>query len=101
MTFLPPSFKNHSEICFPPEEKVEAWNILMRFRDYVVTLGLTSKQGRILCGDLMFSGHTISLAIMYFVVCRYTPRRSTFPCLRFCPQQRPISGSDAGPSGGR
>lgn len=28
------------------------------FVTYVVTLGLTSGQEKILCGDLMFSGHT-------------------------------------------
>lgn len=45
-----------------------------RFVTYVVTLGLTSGQERILCGDLMFSGHTVVLTIMYFVQLRYTPK---------------------------
>lgn len=46
-----------------------------RFVTYVVTLGLTSGQEKILCGDLMFSGHTVVLTIMYFTQLQYTPRR--------------------------
>ncbi|PIO77405.1 hypothetical protein TELCIR_00482 [Teladorsagia circumcincta] len=48
--------------------------IATRFLTYVVTLGLTSGQEKILCGDLMFSGHTVVLTIMYFVQLQYTPR---------------------------
>lgn len=39
-----------------------------------MTLGLNSGQDRILCGDLMFSGHTVVLTIMYFTQLQYTPR---------------------------
>jgi hypothetical protein len=46
-----------------------------RFVTYVVTLGLTSGQEKILCGDLMFSGHTVVLATMYFTQLHYTPRK--------------------------
>jgi shingomyelin synthase len=48
--------------------------IARRFVTYVVTLGLTSGQEKILCGDLMFSGHTVVLATMYFTQLHYTPR---------------------------
>jgi hypothetical protein len=40
-------------------------------------LGLTSGQEKILCGDLMFSGHTVVLATMYFTQLHYTPRGLT------------------------
>lgn len=51
----------------------------------MITLGLTSKQGKILCGDLMFSGHTISLSLMYFFLVRYTPRRAWLLRWLMCP----------------
>lgn len=52
--------------------------INFRFVTYVVTLGLTSGQDKILCGDLMFSGHTVVLTIMYFTLLQYTPRRLVY-----------------------
>jgi len=51
-----------------------ATEVATRFVTYVVTLGLTSGQEKILCGDLMFSGHTVVLTIMYFTQLHYTPR---------------------------
>ena len=40
-----------------------------------MTLGLTSGQDKILCGDLMFSGHTVVLTLMFFVIQQYTPKK--------------------------
>uniref|UniRef100_A0A915DAN1 Sphingomyelin synthase-like domain-containing protein n=1 Tax=Ditylenchus dipsaci TaxID=166011 RepID=A0A915DAN1_9BILA len=80
VTFLPPSFSNRDEVCQPQINRTTIFNgmyateIATRFVTYVVTLGLTSGQEQILCGDLMFSGHTVVLTIMYFVQLQYTPR---------------------------
>uniref|UniRef100_A0A7E4W8W4 PAP2_C domain-containing protein n=1 Tax=Panagrellus redivivus TaxID=6233 RepID=A0A7E4W8W4_PANRE len=76
VTFLPPSFHNRDEICEPQVNRSAMYTteILHRFVTYVVTLGLTSGQEKILCGDLMFSGHTVVLTIMYFVQLQYTPK---------------------------
>ncbi|GMT32212.1 hypothetical protein PFISCL1PPCAC_23509 [Pristionchus fissidentatus] len=76
VTFLPPSFHNRDEICQPQVNRTAMYGmeIATRFLTYVVTLGLTSGQDKILCGDLMFSGHTIVLTLMYFVQLQYTPR---------------------------
>ncbi|KAI6232383.1 Phosphatidylcholine:ceramide cholinephosphotransferase 2 [Aphelenchoides besseyi] len=79
VTFLPPSFNNREEICQPQSNqtggnRMYASEIATRFLTYVVTLGLTSGQEKILCGDLMFSGHTVVLTIMYFTQLQYTPR---------------------------
>lgn len=76
VTFLPPSFHNRDEICQPQVNRTAMYGmeIATRFLTYVVTLGLTSGQDKILCGDLMFSGHTVVLTIMYFVQLQYTPR---------------------------
>ncbi|VDK80924.1 unnamed protein product [Litomosoides sigmodontis] len=80
LTFLPPSFQNRDEICLPQVNRTAmyATEITTRFVTYVVTLGLTSGQDKILCGDLMFSGHTIVLTIMYFTLLQYTPRRLVY-----------------------
>ncbi|KAK0403654.1 hypothetical protein QR680_017051 [Steinernema hermaphroditum] len=76
VTFLPTSFANREEICLPQVNRTAmyATEIATRFLTYVVTLGLTSGQDKILCGDLMFSGHTVVLTIMYFTQLQYTPR---------------------------
>ncbi|CAB3410150.1 unnamed protein product [Caenorhabditis bovis] len=76
VTFLPPSFHNRDEICQPQVNRTAMYGmeIATRFLTYVITLGLTSGQEKILCGDLMFSGHTVVLTIMYFVQLQYTPR---------------------------
>ncbi|KAH7719870.1 CBN-SMS-2 protein [Aphelenchoides avenae] len=76
VTFLPPSFHNREEICQPQVNRTAmyATEIATRFVTYVVTLGLTSGQEKILCGDLMFSGHTVVLTIMYFTQLQYTPK---------------------------
>lgn len=69
VTFLPPSFHNRWDICQPQVNRTAMYGmeIATRFVTYVVTLGLTSGQDKILCGDLMFSGHTVVFSIMYFV----------------------------------
>uniref|UniRef100_A0A8R1XXX7 PAP2_C domain-containing protein n=1 Tax=Onchocerca volvulus TaxID=6282 RepID=A0A8R1XXX7_ONCVO len=72
VTFLPSSFQNRDEICLPQVNRTAM------FVTYVVTLGLTSGQNKILCGDLMFSGHTVVLTIMYFTLLQYTPRRLVY-----------------------
>uniref|UniRef100_A0AC35FSA4 Sphingomyelin synthase-like domain-containing protein n=1 Tax=Panagrolaimus sp. PS1159 TaxID=55785 RepID=A0AC35FSA4_9BILA len=76
VTFLPPSFHNRDEMCLPQVNRSAMYTteIIHRFVTYVVTLGLTSGQEKILCGDLMFSGHTLTLTIMYFIQLQYTPR---------------------------
>ncbi|KAI1716408.1 phosphatidylcholine:ceramide cholinephosphotransferase 2 [Ditylenchus destructor] len=76
VTYLPPSFANRDDICLPQVNRTAmyATEIATRFVTYVVTLGLTSGQEQILCGDLMFSGHTVVLSIMYFTQLQYTPR---------------------------
>uniref|UniRef100_A0A915LLM9 Sphingomyelin synthase-like domain-containing protein n=1 Tax=Meloidogyne javanica TaxID=6303 RepID=A0A915LLM9_MELJA len=76
VTFLPPSFENRDTICRPQMNGTSMYadEIMARFVTYVVTLGLTSSQPEILCGDLMFSGHTVVLSIMYFTQLRYSPR---------------------------
>ena len=76
VTFLPPSFHNRDEICQPQVNRTAMYGmeIATRFLTYVITLGLTSGQDKILCGDLRFSGHTVVLTIMYFVQLQYTPR---------------------------
>ncbi|KAF7633403.1 PAP2_C domain-containing protein [Meloidogyne graminicola] len=76
VTFLPPSFENRDTICRPQMNGTSMYadEIMRRFVTYVVTLGLTSSQPEILCGDLMFSGHTVVLSIMYFTQLRYSPR---------------------------
>ncbi|CAD6185250.1 unnamed protein product [Caenorhabditis auriculariae] len=76
VTYLPPSFENRDEICQPQVNRTAMYGmeITTRFLTYVITLGLTSGQEKILCGDLMFSGHTVVLTIMYFVQLQYTPK---------------------------
>lgn len=76
VTFLPPAFENRDKICRPQMNGTSMYadEIMTRFVTYVVTLGLTSGQPEILCGDLMFSGHTVVLSIMYFTQLRYSPR---------------------------
>lgn len=76
VTYLPPSFEHKETICQPRLNgtSMYATEIATRFVTYVVTLGLTSGQPQILCGDLMFSGHTVVLTIMYFTQLHYTPR---------------------------
>ncbi|EYC45115.1 hypothetical protein Y032_0438g1475 [Ancylostoma ceylanicum] len=76
VTFLPPSFHDRDEICLSQVNRSAMYGmeIATRFLTYVVTLGLTSGQDKILCGDLMFSGHTVVLTIMYFVQLQYTPK---------------------------
>ncbi|PAV84991.1 hypothetical protein WR25_10257 isoform E [Diploscapter pachys] len=81
VTFIPPSLHNRDEICRPQlngTHHMYMSEIATRFVAYVVTLGLNSGQDKILCGDLMFSGHTVVLTIMYFVQLQYTPRKLVY-----------------------
>lgn len=76
VTFLPPSIHHRDEICLPQVNRTAMYwtEVATRFVTYVVTLGLNSGQEKILCGDLMFSGHTVVLGLMYFTQLQYTPR---------------------------
>uniref|UniRef100_A0A914Y5U6 Sphingomyelin synthase-like domain-containing protein n=1 Tax=Panagrolaimus superbus TaxID=310955 RepID=A0A914Y5U6_9BILA len=76
VTFLPPPFHNTDEVCLPQINRTGIYSteIVHRFVNYVVTLGLTSGEEKVLCGDLMFSGHTLTLSLMWLVQLHYAPR---------------------------
>lgn len=76
VTFIPSAHENRDEMCLPQMHRISFFTkeFIHRFVTYVSTLGLTSRQEKVLCGDLMFSGHTLTLTIMYFVQLQYTPR---------------------------
>ncbi|KAI6244139.1 Phosphatidylcholine:ceramide cholinephosphotransferase 2 [Aphelenchoides fujianensis] len=70
VTFLPPSFNNREEICKPQSNTTgKGMYALQKLpRDAPI------RHEKILCGDLMFSGHTVVLTVCYFAQLQYTPR---------------------------
>jgi len=95
-TFLPPSFPNVDEICLPQVRILSPGYhlvLLNRLFDYFSSLGLTEltfNNGKILCGDSMFSGHSLFLTVMYFTNIRYTPKHMRL--LRYIPMAISFTG---------
>ncbi|KAI1697243.1 phosphatidylcholine:ceramide cholinephosphotransferase 1 [Ditylenchus destructor] len=59
---------------FSPEDRT-IWNILMRGLRVLSGLGLNVKGKYVLCGDYIYSGHTIVHVTCYLFIKEYTPRR--------------------------
>ncbi|KAF7629156.1 PAP2_C domain-containing protein [Meloidogyne graminicola] len=63
--------------CSPklkPEERT-FWNILVRALSVLIGLGLKINGRHTLCGDYIYSGHTIVHVLCYLFIREYSPRR--------------------------
>lgn len=63
--------------CSPklkPEERT-FWNILVRALSVLIGLGLKINGRHTLCGDYIYSGHTIVHVLCYLFIKEYSPRR--------------------------
>jgi shingomyelin synthase len=63
--------------CSPklkPEERT-FWNILIRALSVLIGLGLKINGRHTLCGDYIYSGHTIVHVLCYLFIKEYSPRR--------------------------
>ncbi len=72
VSFLPSSFRNSDKICFRENYK-DVGDFLRVLFTYIPTMGKGADEDRVLCGDLIYSGHTIVISVAYFTICRYTP----------------------------
>jgi len=83
-TQLPPGYENNDQRCreqSPPS--IAIW--LHRFLEQFITIGFQDSTGtRMLCGDLLFSGHTIVLMVCSQTVAYYLPK--TWHPLHYLPR---------------
>ncbi|KAH7729316.1 Phosphatidylcholine:ceramide cholinephosphotransferase 1 [Aphelenchoides avenae] len=61
----------------PPDERT-VWNIVVRGLRVLVGLGLKLNGKHSLCGDYIYSGHTVVLVISYLFISEYSPRHWRF-----------------------
>ncbi|KAK6103547.1 PAP2 C-terminal family protein [Brugia pahangi] len=83
VTHIPASYQNNYHKCMKPNYQVTVLSVLKRFAQHSFKLGLQiSENGKLICGDLLFSGHTIFVSTTTFYFNHYSPH-SIWP-LRWC-----------------
>lgn len=74
-TQLPSGYFNNTEMCREQLNKTDrVFNVyLIRVLEQTVHFGLQDIEAKMLCGDLLFSGHTLILVISSLTVEYYLP----------------------------
>ncbi|VDM25239.1 unnamed protein product [Toxocara canis] len=83
VTHIPTSYQNNAKKCIKPNHDPDVASILLLTLklSYQFGLQVENRQGRLMCGDQLFSGHTILVSTTTFYLNHYTPH-SVWP-LRF------------------
>ncbi|CAD5221929.1 unnamed protein product [Bursaphelenchus xylophilus] len=76
-TQLPSAYSNNEEKCrVQLNESERTWSIYWgRFLEQTIHVGFQDVENKMLCGDLLFSGHTLVMVISYLTVDYYLPRK--------------------------
>ncbi|VDN06263.1 unnamed protein product [Thelazia callipaeda] len=83
VTRIPASYDNNYRKCKEPNHEATPSTVLQRFFKHAFKFGLQiSDNGKLICGDLLFSGHTIFVSTTTFYLNHYSPH-SIWP-LRWC-----------------
>ncbi|EFO19152.1 hypothetical protein LOAG_09340 [Loa loa] len=83
VTHIPASYENNHRKCIKPNHQATILTVLKRFAQHSFKLGLQFNQNdQVICGDLLFSGHTIFVSTTTFYFNHYSPH-SIWP-LRWC-----------------
>uniref|UniRef100_A0A915Q4S7 Sphingomyelin synthase-like domain-containing protein n=1 Tax=Setaria digitata TaxID=48799 RepID=A0A915Q4S7_9BILA len=74
VTHIPPSYNDNYRKCIKPNHGATVKSILKRFIQHAFKLGLqVGEDGKLFCGDLLFSGHTIFVSTTTFYFNHYSP----------------------------
>lgn len=74
VTHIPTSYDNNYSKCIKPDHNATALSVLRQCMLHVYKMGLQIREnGKLLCGDLLFSGHTIFVSTTTFYLNHYTP----------------------------
>jgi shingomyelin synthase len=73
VTQLPASFADNERSCKPKHEGTDVHVVANRFFSQLLMAGLQGNSDGYLCGDLMFSGHTLQYGVNCYMMHRYTP----------------------------
>lgn len=74
-TQLPPGYTDNSKSCRNQVNR-STWSLIMdRFVEQALRIGFQQSYDGYLCGDLLFSGHTLAMTLGASIVHYYTPRR--------------------------
>nr|CTP81211.1 Bm9738 [Brugia malayi] len=74
VTHIPASYQNNYHKCIKPNYQATVLSVLKRFAQHSFKLGLQiSENGKLVCGDLLFSGHTIFVSTTTFYFNHYSP----------------------------
>ncbi|CAJ0941659.1 unnamed protein product, partial [Mesorhabditis belari] len=73
-TQLPPGYVNNAKRCRVRENTTTLETFFSRLGEQTIRMGFQSKEG-MLCGDLLFSGHTLVMMTCTLCVAHYLPRR--------------------------
>lgn len=72
----------HSMRCVELTDPKQYWNVAgKRILKFMLTLGVLPIEtgGRLLCGDLIFSGHSLVMVLSWITVCTYLPSKKCRP----------------------
>ncbi|KHN88862.1 Putative phosphatidylcholine:ceramide cholinephosphotransferase 3 [Toxocara canis] len=75
VTHIPTSYQNNAKKCIKPNHDPDVASILLLTLklSYQFGLQVENRQGRLMCGDQLFSGHTILVSTTTFYLNHYTP----------------------------
>uniref|UniRef100_A0A1I7W2F2 PAP2_C domain-containing protein n=1 Tax=Loa loa TaxID=7209 RepID=A0A1I7W2F2_LOALO len=74
VTHIPASYENNHRKCIKPNHQATILTVLKRFAQHSFKLGLQFNQNdQVICGDLLFSGHTIFVSTTTFYFNHYSP----------------------------
>uniref|UniRef100_F1L6D8 Phosphatidylcholine:ceramide cholinephosphotransferase 3 n=1 Tax=Ascaris suum TaxID=6253 RepID=F1L6D8_ASCSU len=75
VTHIPASYKNNAKKCIRPSHDSDTISLLQRSLKLTYQFGLqiANPQGLLMCGDQLFSGHTILVSTTTFYLNHYTP----------------------------
>ncbi|TKR62244.1 hypothetical protein L596_026232 [Steinernema carpocapsae] len=74
-TQLPSGYSQNNQRCRAPLPHFDLATFIQRTLNQIVQIGLQDPNKKMLCGDLLFSGHTLIMVLSSLTVPYYLPRR--------------------------
>ncbi|GMR43518.1 hypothetical protein PMAYCL1PPCAC_13713, partial [Pristionchus mayeri] len=81
-TYLPPSYSDNARRCREQHANFSLERLGVRMFEQAIRFGMQDETGK-LCGDMLFSGHTLVMMVCMLTVTHYIPKK--WRLLRFFP----------------
>ncbi|VDD96514.1 unnamed protein product [Enterobius vermicularis] len=82
-TQLPSGYADNYSRCRPIVDKPAFTILVQRTLQQFIQLGFQDSNQKMLCGDLLFSGHTLAMVLSSFTIAYYLPK--SMQLLRYIP----------------